>query len=106
MTVAIRRTEHVAADLRWLAGGSDDAAVARRLLALVLDGHKRADAARLDGIVEPRGSPETGRRCATGCIATTPRACRAWPDPAQGRGGVAPVGRAGGSGRELDTQRA
>jgi len=52
MTVAITWTEHTAADLRRLAGGSDDAAVARRLLALalVLDGHKRADAARLAGM--------------------------------------------------------
>ena len=43
MTVAITRTEHTAADLRRLTGGSDDAAVARRLLALalILDGHKR-----------------------------------------------------------------
>ena len=45
MRVAIKRTEHTAADLRRLAGRSDDAAVARRLLALILDGHKRADAA-------------------------------------------------------------
>jgi transposase len=52
MTVAITRTKHTAADLRRLAGGSDDAAVARRLLALalILDGHKRADAARLAGM--------------------------------------------------------
>ena len=52
MTVAITRTEHTATDLRRLAGGSDDAAVARRLLALalILDGHKRADAARLAGM--------------------------------------------------------
>ncbi len=52
MMVAITRTEHTAADLRRLAGGSDDAAVARRLLALalILDGHKRADAARLAGM--------------------------------------------------------
>ncbi len=52
MTVAITRTEHTAADLRRLVGGSDDAAVARRFLelALILDGHKRADAARLAGM--------------------------------------------------------
>ena len=52
MTVAITRTEHTAVDLRRLAGGEGDAAVARRLLALalVLDGHKRADAARLAGM--------------------------------------------------------
>lgn len=52
MTVAITQTEHTAADLRRLAGGSDDAAVARRLLALalILDGRKRADAARLSGM--------------------------------------------------------
>ena len=52
MTVAITRTEHTAADLRRLASGSDDAAVTRRLLALalVLDGRKREDAARLAGM--------------------------------------------------------
>ena len=52
MTVAITRTEHTAADLRRLAGRSDDAAVARRLLALalVVDGRKREDAARLAGM--------------------------------------------------------
>jgi len=52
MTVAITRMEHTAAELRRLAGGSDDAAVARRLLALalILDGRKRADAARLAGM--------------------------------------------------------
>lgn len=52
MTVAITRTEHTAADLRQLASGSDDAAVTRRLLALalVLDGRKREDAARLAGM--------------------------------------------------------
>lgn len=52
MTVAVTRTEHTAADLRRLAGQSGDAAVTRRLLALalVLDGCKRADAARLSGM--------------------------------------------------------
>ncbi len=50
MTVAIARTEHTAADLCRLAGQSDDAAVARHLLALVLDGCKRADAAPLAGL--------------------------------------------------------
>jgi transposase len=52
MTVAVTRTEHTAADLRRLAAGSDDAAVTRRLLALalILDGRKREDAARLAGM--------------------------------------------------------
>jgi len=52
MTVGITRTEHAAADLRRLAGQLDDAAVVRRLLALalVLDGRKREDAARLSGM--------------------------------------------------------
>ena len=52
MTVGITRTEHDAADLRRLAAGLDDAAVVRRLLALalVLDGCKREDAARLSGM--------------------------------------------------------
>ena len=52
MTVAVTWTEHTAADLRRLAARSDDAAVTRRLLALalVLDGCKRADAARLAGM--------------------------------------------------------
>ena len=52
MTVAITRMEHTAVDLRRCAAGSVDASVARRLLALamVLDGRKRADAARLAGM--------------------------------------------------------
>ena len=54
MTVAITRTEHTAAELRQLADQSDDATVARRLLApalaLILDGSRRADAARLAGM--------------------------------------------------------
>ena len=52
MTVAITRTEHTAASLRRYAASSVDASVARRLLALalVLDGHKRADAARAAGM--------------------------------------------------------
>ena len=57
MTVAITRLEHTTADLRHLAGRSDDAAVARRLLALVLDGCKRDDAARAGpGRLPGRGS--------------------------------------------------
>ena len=52
MTVAITRTEHTAAVLRQHAAGSADASVARRLLALalVLDGYKRAEAARAAGM--------------------------------------------------------
>ena len=52
MTVAITRMEHTAAVLRRYAASSADAAVARRLLALalVLDGYKRADAARAAGM--------------------------------------------------------
>ena len=52
MTVVVTRMEHTASDLRRRAGRADDAAVARRLLALalVLDGHKREDAARLTGM--------------------------------------------------------
>ena len=50
MTVAVMRTEHTAVDLRRPTGGSDDAAIARHLLAPVPAGHKRADAARLAGM--------------------------------------------------------
>jgi len=52
MTVAVMRTEHTASDLRRQVAGTGDAAVARRLLALalVVDGRKRADAARLAGM--------------------------------------------------------
>ena len=52
MTVAITRTEHTVVELRRHAACSTDASVARRLLALalVLDGHKRADAARAAGM--------------------------------------------------------
>ncbi len=51
MTVAITRLEHTAA-LRCHATRSADAPAARRLLALalILDGHKRADAARSAGM--------------------------------------------------------
>lgn len=52
MTIAVTRTEHTADDLRRHAARTDDAAIVRRLLALalVLDGRKRADAARLAGM--------------------------------------------------------
>ena len=52
MTVSVTRTEHTAPDLRRLAAETTDAAVVRRLLALalVLDGCKREDAARLAGM--------------------------------------------------------
>ncbi len=52
MTVAITRTELNAAELRHRAARSTNAFVARRLLALalVLDGHKRTDAAQLAGM--------------------------------------------------------
>ena len=52
MTVAITRMERTAAELRRYAAWTADASVARRLLALalVLDGHKREDAARAAGM--------------------------------------------------------
>jgi len=52
MTVAMTRLEHTAAELRQYAACSAAASVARRLLALalVLDGHKREDAARAAGM--------------------------------------------------------
>ena len=52
MTVAVARTQHTAAALRRQAACSTDACVVRRLLALALglDGHKRADAARAAGM--------------------------------------------------------
>ena len=51
MMVAITRMEHTAAALHRHAAQSVDASVVRRLLALalILDGHKRADAARSGG---------------------------------------------------------
>lgn len=50
--VAITRTEHSAAELRRAAAATSDAAAARRMLAiaLVLDGHRRVDAARQCGM--------------------------------------------------------
>jgi transposase len=50
--VTITRTDATAADLRGLAARSQDAAQSRRLLAIamVLDGHSRADAARQAGM--------------------------------------------------------
>ena len=64
MTVAITRTEHTAAVLRRHAAGSADASIARRLLALalVLDGYKRADAARAAGM-DGQTSCDWVRRC-------------------------------------------
>ena len=52
MTVSITRTEHTATRLRRHAACSVNVSVARRMLALalVLDGHKRADAARSAGM--------------------------------------------------------
>ena len=52
MTVSVTRTEHMANDLRLHSAGADNAAVVRRLLALalVLDGRKHVDAARLAGM--------------------------------------------------------
>ncbi len=52
MTIIITRMEHTATALRRHAACSLDASVARRLLALalILDGHKRADAARAAGM--------------------------------------------------------
>ena len=52
MTVAITRMEHAAAELRRYAACSVNASIARRLLALalILDGHKREDAARAAGM--------------------------------------------------------
>lgn len=50
--VAITRDDHDAASLRQAASASDDAAAARRMLALamILDGWSRSDAARLCGM--------------------------------------------------------
>ena len=50
--IAITRDEHSAADLRGLASRERDGEVVRRLLALamVLEGHSRADAARMNGM--------------------------------------------------------
>ena len=50
--VEVTRTQFSACELRELAGGTRDGAVVRRLLAiaLVLDGHPRAEAARLNGM--------------------------------------------------------
>ena len=82
MTVAITRTEHTAADLRRLAAGSDDAVVTRRLLALalVLDGRKREDAARLVGSPKREAfATGTDKPCGTGFTATTPMAWRVLP---------------------------
>ncbi len=52
MTVAITRTELDAAGLRAAAGRSKDAAAARRMLALalVMEGHRRSEAARAAGM--------------------------------------------------------
>ena len=69
--VEITRLDLPASALREEAARTRDGAVVRRLLALalILEGHSRAEAARL--------TAWTVRPCATGCIATTPRA---WQD--------------------------
>jgi transposase len=50
--VEVTRTEFPACELRSLAAGTRDGAVVRRLLAiaLILEGHSRAEAARLNGM--------------------------------------------------------
>ena len=50
--IEITRLEFSANELRELAAGMHDGAVVRRLLAiaLILDGHSRAEAARLNGM--------------------------------------------------------
>jgi len=50
--VEVTRTEFSACELRALAAGTRDGAVVRRLLAiaLILEGHSRAEAARLNGM--------------------------------------------------------
>ena len=63
--IEITRLEHSATALRELAARTHDGAVVRRLLgiALILEGHRREEAARLSGMDR--------RRYATGLIATT-----------------------------------
>ena len=70
-SVAITRDEHTAASLRQESARCRDSNAARRMLALALvkEGHPRAEAARLCGIVEPSSSPGTGRRCGIGFTA-------------------------------------
>lgn len=52
LALAIRRQEHTAAELRRIAGKSNDSAQVRRLLAvaMVLDGHSRTGAAEQNGM--------------------------------------------------------
>lgn len=99
VTVAITRTEHTAADLRRLAGQAGDAAMTRRLLALalVLDGHKCEDAARLAGMDWQalrdwvHATTRTAwRACPIGTAAAPSRACRPSRRPRL-RGGCAPA---------------
>jgi hypothetical protein len=73
---------HSAAGLRQLAGGTQDRAVVRRLLAiaLILEGHPRETAARLNGM--DRQTLATG--------APLQRRWRRWPEFALGSG--APAG--------------
>lgn len=68
VAVAITRTDLNATGLRLAAKRCRDASPALRILALapVLEGASRADAARACGMDQ--------QRCATGCIATTPKA--------------------------------
>ena len=53
--IAVSRTDFFAAELRGLAAGTRDGALVRRLLAiaLILERHPRAEAARLNGMDRP-----------------------------------------------------
>ena len=68
--VAVTRTELTAAQLRRAATRTQDANAARRMLALalVMEGKSRSELRRRAGW--------TGRPCAIGCTATTPRVWR------------------------------
>lgn len=86
MTAVIMRMERTAASLRRHAAGSTDASVAHWLLALalVLDGHKRAGAARsARSLKREVFAAGTGKPCASGIgCAPTPVNRQAMPSQA------------------------
>ena len=80
--IEVTRTELSATALRELAAGTRDGAVVRRLLAIagILEGHSRAEAARLNGMKPPNtarlGAPVTTTMAWPDCVRASVRDAR------------------------------
>jgi len=73
--LTVTRADHMAAELRLAAAKCRDPAQLRRLLALVLEGRSRTEAAEQIGM--QRQTLRLGRSASKGCTATTLRASSA-----------------------------